>query len=239
MKSYLFTALACGCLLTPALAADTPNPKPEFKDSRQKSSYAIGLDIGSSFKEGGLDLDPALVSKGITDALTGKPGMTPEEMQTALKAFQVEMQAKMEAKQKEAFAKNLKEGETFLAANGKKEGVKTTASGLQYKVLKTGKGKSPKSTDTVRAHYQGTLIDGTVFDSSIKRAEPAEFPLDQVIPGWTEALQLMKEGDKWQLFIPAKLGYGERGGGQVIPPNATLIFDVELLAVLPPVKPKF
>ncbi len=120
---------------------------------------------------------------------------------------------------------------TFLAANAKKDGVKTTASGLQYKVIKSGTGKSPKATDTVKVHYHGTLIDGTVFDSSVERGEPVSFPVNGVIPGWTEALQLMKEGDKWQLFIPSKLAYGERGAGAKIGPNATLIFEVELLAV--------
>ena len=128
---------------------------------------------------------------------------------------------------------NLKAGEDFLAANAKKEGVKTTASGLQYKVIKSGSGPSPKPTDTVKVHYNGTLIDGTVFDSSIRRGSPATFPVNGVIPGWTEALQLMKVGDKWQLFIPAKLAYGEQGPGP-IGPNATLIFDVELLGIEKP-----
>jgi FKBP-type peptidyl-prolyl cis-trans isomerase FklB len=125
----------------------------------------------------------------------------------------------------------LKDGETFLAENGKKEGVKTLASGLQYKVVKAGTGKTPKATDTVKVHYNGTLVDGTVFDSSIQRGEPASFPVNQVIAGWTEALQLMKEGDKWQLYIPAKLAYGEQGAGGKIGPNSTLIFDVELLSI--------
>ena len=135
------------------------------------------------------------------------------------------MRGKMEAKRKTDGEKNLKDGEAFLAANAKKEGVKTLPSGLQYKVLKSGSGKTPKATDTVKTHYHGTLIDGTVFDSSVERGEPVEFPVNGVIPGWTEALQLMKEGDKWQLFVPAKLAYGERGAGGKIGPNSTLIFE--------------
>jgi FKBP-type peptidyl-prolyl cis-trans isomerase len=138
---------------------------------------------------------------------------------------------KMQAKHKAAGDKNLKEGDDFLTANGKKEGVKTLPSGLQYKVIKSGTGRSPKATDTVKVHYNGTLTDGTVFDSSVQRGEPATFPVNQVIPGWTEALQLMKEGDKWQLYIPSKLAYGEQGAGGKIGPNSALIFDVELLSI--------
>ena len=139
--------------------------------------------------------------------------------------------AKMEVKQKSAGEKNIKDGEAFLAANAKKEGVKTTASGLQYKIIKSGKGKSPKATDSVKVHYHGTLVDGTVFDSSVDRGEPITFATNEVIPGWTEALQLMKEGDKWQLVIPGKLAYGERSPSPKIGPNSTLIFDVELISV--------
>jgi FKBP-type peptidyl-prolyl cis-trans isomerase len=138
--------------------------------------------------------------------------------------------AKAEEKQIAAAEKNLKAGEAFLAANAKKEGVKTTASGLQYKVIKAGTGASPKPTDIVKVHYTGTLVDGTVFDSSVQRGEPATFPVNGVIPGWTEALQLMKVGDKWQLVIPSKLAYGEQGP-RAIGPNSTLIFDVELLGI--------
>ena len=146
--------------------------------------------------------------------------------------------AKMQAKQAESGEKNLKAGELFLAENGKKEGVKTTASGLQYKVVKSGSGKTPAVTDTVKVHYHGTLIDGTVFDSSVDRGEPVTFPVNGVIPGWTEALQLMKEGDKWQLVIPSKLAYGENGAGGKIGPNAVLQFDVELLGIEGDAKPK-
>jgi FKBP-type peptidyl-prolyl cis-trans isomerase FklB len=141
------------------------------------------------------------------------------------------MMAKMEVRQKTEGEKNAKEGEAFLASNAKKEGVKTTASGLQYKVIKSGTGKTPKATDTVKVHYHGTLVDGSVFDSSVQRGEPATFPVDQVIPGWTEVLQLMKEGDKWQVYIPGKLAYGERSPSPKIGPNSTLVFDVELLSI--------
>jgi FKBP-type peptidyl-prolyl cis-trans isomerase FklB len=137
----------------------------------------------------------------------------------------------MQAKEAEAGAKNIKAGEAFLAENAKKDGVKTTASGLQYKVVKSGSGKTPGLNDTVKVHYHGTLIDGTVFDSSVDRGEPVTFPVNGVIPGWTEALQLMKVGDKWQLVIPAKLAYGENGAGGKIGPNSVLQFDVELLAI--------
>ena len=160
--------------------------------------------------------------------------MSKEERDKTLQAFQKEMMEKQIAASKEAAEKNKAEGEKFLAENKTKDGVKTTASGLQYKVLKEGSGASPKETDTVVTNYRGTLIDGTEFDSSYKRNEPASFPVNRVIKGWTEALQLMKPGAKYQLFIPSSLAYGERGAGQLIGPNATLIFEVELLSIKPP-----
>jgi FKBP-type peptidyl-prolyl cis-trans isomerase FklB len=160
--------------------------------------------------------------------------LTKEDREKTLQAFQKEMMEKQIAASKEAATKNAGEGEKFLAENKKKDGVKTTASGLQYKVLKEGSGASPKETDTVVTNYKGTLLDGTEFDSSYKRNEPASFPVNRVIKGWTEALQLMKPGAKYQLFIPASLAYGERGAGQLIGPNATLIFEVELLSIKPP-----
>ncbi|MBI3879805.1 MAG: FKBP-type peptidyl-prolyl cis-trans isomerase [Verrucomicrobia bacterium] len=229
MKPYLVTALALSLAAT-GLAAD----KPDLKDPKTRAGYAIGLDIGSNFKKNEVDVDGKALAAGIVDALAGKPAMNEEEMKAALAAFRQEMMTKMMAKQQASGDVNLKAGEAFLAANAKKDGVKTTASGLQYKVMKAGngKGKAPKATDTMKVHYHGTLIDGTVFDSSVDRKEPIEFPLNGVIPGWTEGVQLMKEGDKFQFFIPAKLAYGERGAGEKIGPNAALVFEVELLNVI-------
>src|SRR5207302_6566346 len=179
-----------------------------------------------------LNTDALIV--GMKEALSGKEAtMSKEEREKTLETFQKEMMEKQAAASKEAASKNQAEGEKFLAENKKKDGVKTTASGLQYKVIKEGSGESPKETDTVVTNYRGTLIDGTEFDSSYKRNEPASFPVNRVIKGWTEALQLMKPGAKYQLFIPASLAYGERGAGGDIGPNATLIFEVELMNVKP------
>jgi len=205
--------------------------KPDLTNPKQRISYTIGADIGANLKRQEIDVDPKAFAAGLADAIAGKTALTEEQMREVLNSFRTEMMEKAQARQKEAGEKNLKEGEAFLAANAKKEGVKTLPSGLQYKVLKSGSGKTPKATDTVKTHYHGTLIDGTVFDSSVERKEPVSFPVNGVIAGWTEALQLMKEGDKWQLFIPAKLAYGERGAGPKIGPNATLVFEVELLSV--------
>ena len=205
--------------------------KIELKDAKQKSSYAIGMDIGANFKRQEIDVDSKALAAGIADALAGKAQLSDAEQRQVLTELRTQLMGKAEARQKEAGDKNQKDGEKFLAENKKKDGVKTTASGLQYKVLKSGSGKTPKATDTVKVHYQGTLIDGTVFDSSIERGEPATFPVNGVIPGWTEVLQLMKEGDKWQVVIPSQLAYGAQGAGPKIGPNSTLIFDVELLSV--------
>jgi FKBP-type peptidyl-prolyl cis-trans isomerase FklB len=229
MKLYIIPILALGLLASSVSAQD----KPDLTNPKQKQSYAIGLDIATSLKRGELDLDAKALAAGITDGLAGKPALTAEEQKAVLMDLQKSVMAKAEEMEKADAEKNLKAGEAFLAANAKKDGVKTTASGLQYKVIKSGKGPSPKATDVVKVNYQGTLVDGTVFDSSIERGEPATFPVNRVIPGWTEALQLMKVGDKWQLFIPAKLAYGERGPGP-IGPNSTLIFDVELLSIEKP-----
>jgi FKBP-type peptidyl-prolyl cis-trans isomerase FklB len=176
---------------------------------------------------------PRRSTAGIADGFAGKPALTEEEQKAVIMDLQKSAMAKAEEKQKAAAEKISRPVKPFLAANVKKDGVKTTASGLQYKVIKSGTGPSPKPTDTVKVHYTGTLIDGTVFDSSVQRGEPATFPVNGVIPGWTEALQLMKVGDKWQLVIPAKLAYGEEGPGP-IGPNSTLIFEVELLGIEKP-----
>src|SRR4051812_25237942 len=227
----LIICLGAVCIASIGLAQD----KPQLKDQKDKASYSIGYDIGETFKKQNVDLNPDTLFTGLKDALAGKEAtMTKEERDKTLQALKKEMMEKQIAASKEAGTKNAAEGEKFLAENKKKEGVKTTASGLQYKVLKEGSGPSPKETDTVVTNYKGTLIDGTEFDSSYKRNEPATFPVNRVIKGWTEALQLMKPGAKYQLFIPASLAYGERGAGQLIGPNATLIFEVELLSIKPP-----
>jgi FKBP-type peptidyl-prolyl cis-trans isomerase FklB len=227
MKSHIASMLALG-LLVPSVGAQD---KPDLKDPKARVSYSIGADIGRSFKRQELDVDSKALAAGLVDALAGKTALTESEMRETMETFKKQFAEKMQAKQAASGEKNLKEGAAFLAANAKKEGVKTTASGLQYKVIKSGTGKTPKATDTVKTHYHGTLIDGTVFDSSVDRGEPVTFPVNGVIPGWTEALQLMKEGDKWQLVIPAKLAYGESGPSPKIGPNATLVFDVELLSI--------
>ena len=200
-----------------------------FKDSKDKVSYSIGLNIGLNLKKQNVSINPDTFVLGLKDALAGKPQMTDEQVKETMTAFEKEMIDK----QKAAGVKNGADGEKFLAENKKKEGVKATASGLQYKVVKEGTGAQPKETDTVIAHYRGTLIDGTEFDSSYKRGQPATFPVSGVIKGWTEALQMMKVGSKYQLFIPANLAYGERAMGPDIGPNSTLIFEVELLDVKP------
>jgi FKBP-type peptidyl-prolyl cis-trans isomerase FklB len=227
----LIICLGAVCIATIGLAQD----KAQLKDQKDKASYSIGYDIGETFKKQNVDLNPDALFGGLKDALAGKEAtLTKEDREKTLQAFQKEMMEKQMAASKEAATKNAAEGEKFLTENKKKDGVKTTASGLQYKVLKEGSGAAPKETDTVVTNYKGTLLDGTEFDSSYKRNEPASFPVNRVIKGWTEALQLMKPGAKYQLFIPSALAYGERGAGQLIGPNATLIFEVELLSIKAP-----
>ena len=220
--------LGLGLLAVPVQAADPS----ALKTQKDKVSYSIGLDIGTNFKKQSIEIDPDLLARGIRDAISdGKHLLSDEEIRAVMTAFQQEMQAKAATRVKELGDKNMKEGEAFLTGNKKKEGVVTLPSGLQYKVITAGNGKKPKSSDTVTTHYRGTLIDGTEFDSSYKRGQPASFPVNGVIAGWTEALQLMPVGSKWQLFVPTNLAYGPRGAGQTIGPNATLIFEVELLSI--------
>lgn len=228
MKRIAAVAVGAVLIAGQVYAAD----KLELKEQKDKVSYSIGVDIGTNLKNAGIDVDQETLSKGIKDGLSGStPVMTKEEMQQTLMGLQKEMIAKQAERMKTLAEKNKKEGDAFLAENKSKEGIKTLPSGLQYKIITEGTGAKPKLTDVVTVHYRGTLIDGTEFDSSFKRGQPATFPVNGVIPGWTEALQLMPAGSKWQLFIPSNLAYGERGAGQTIGPNATLIFDVELLAV--------
>jgi FKBP-type peptidyl-prolyl cis-trans isomerase FklB len=216
-------------IAAPVSAADDSSAPTSKKD---KISYSIGVNIGTSLKQQELDVNTDALVAGLKDAFSGgKTKLTQDEVHQILTDFQQEMQAKMQERMQQAADKNKKDGEAFLAENKKKSGVKTLPSGLQYKIISEGKGASPKETDTVTTNYKGTLIDGTEFDSSYKRGEPATFPVNGVIKGWTEALQLMKVGSKWQLFVPADLAYGPRGAGQVIGPNSTLIFEVELVSI--------
>jgi FKBP-type peptidyl-prolyl cis-trans isomerase len=204
---------------------------PALKSEKDKLSYTIGVSTGKNLKKQSVDIDPEMVLKGLKDGLAGgKTLLTVKEMDEVMTALQNDMAARRKDIMKALAEKNKKEETTFFAENKKKEGVKTLPSGLQYKVLKEGRGRSPKATDTVIAHYRGSLLDGTEFDSSYQRNEPSSIDLKHVIKGWTEAIPLMKEGAKWQLFIPSALAYGENGGG-LIEPNAALVFEVELISV--------
>ena len=221
---------------TPTTGAKTSTaatkPRTALTTDKAKASYALGINLGISLKRQDVDLDPNIIAEGIKDALAGrKPLMTEDEAKAAMTKLQQDVRGKMEAKMNALSAANKQAGDAFLAANKTKEGVVTLPSGLQYKILKAGTGPKPAATDTVECNYRGTLIDGKEFDSSYKRGEPASFPVSGVIKGWTEALQLMPVGSKWQLFVPSTLAYGERGAGADIAPNSTLIFEVELLSI--------
>jgi FKBP-type peptidyl-prolyl cis-trans isomerase FklB len=224
---------------TGAAAAKTPAPL-TLTTQTQKSSYAIGMNIGKNLKRDSVSVDPAILLRGLKDALAGgKLLLTDEEAKAALTALQAEVRTKEEEKLKVAALENKKTGEAFLAANKTKEGVVTLPSGLEYKIIKEGTGPKPTADDTVLCHYRGTLVDNTEFDSSYKRNEPLKIPVGGVIKGWTEAIQLMPVGSKWQLFIPSDLAYGERGApGSPIGPNSTLIFEVELISIEPKQAPK-
>src|SRR5215475_13134453 len=202
---------------------------PQFKDQKDKVSYAIGMQIGFNLARQKVDINPDVLNAGIKDAIAGKPQLTPDQVKDVMAQFEKDM----EQKQKQLGEKNKTDGAKFLEENKKKPDVKTTASGLQYKVIKEGTGAQPKATEMVTVNYRGTLTDGTEFDSSYKRNQPATFPVNGVIKGWTEALQLMKQGSKYQLCIPSNLAYGERAMGPDIGPNSMLIFDVDLVDVKP------
>src|SRR5437763_4987862 len=202
---------------------------PQFKDQRDKVSYAIGMQIGFNLARQKVDINPDALNAGMKDAIAGKPQLTPDQVKDVMAQFEKDM----EQKQKQVGEKNKTDCAKFLEDNKKKPGVKTTASGLQYKVEKEGTGPQPKATDMVTVNYRGTLIDNTEFDSSYKRGQPATFPVNGVIKGWTEALQLMKKGAKYQLFIPSNLAYGERAVSPDLSANSTLIFEVELLDAKP------
>jgi FKBP-type peptidyl-prolyl cis-trans isomerase FklB len=205
-----------------------------LKTQKDKFSYAIGMNMGTNMRKQSVDIDPAILLRGIKDGLAGgKLLLTDEEARAVLTELQTGLRARQEGERKHAAESNAKEGEAFLASNKTKPGVIALPSGLQYKVVTQGSGPKPALTDTVVCNYRGTLINGTEFDSSYKRGEPASFAVNGVIRGWTEALQLMPVGSKWQLFIPSALAYGERGAGGDIGPNTTLLFEVELLSIKP------
>ncbi len=203
-----------------------------FENEAARRSYALGMDIGNSLKELPVELDVDMLTEGVRDTVSdGETRLSPQELEGVMQSFVQQMQAAQQESAQQAAQANLETGEEFLAENQSAEGVQVTESGLQYKIVEEGSGPSPSVNDSVTVHYEGRLLDGTVFDSSRERGEPVTFPVDAVIPGWTEALQLMEEGAQYTLFIPANLAYGERGAGAQIGPNETLIFEVELLEV--------
>jgi FKBP-type peptidyl-prolyl cis-trans isomerase len=220
-----------------AAAAKTTGTKtsaaaPALTTKKDKVSYAIGADLGNKLKTSSIDVDPTILTRALKDTLTGgKAAMSDDEIRATLTDLSKDLQQKQAAVAKEKGEKNRKEGEDFLAANKTKEGVVVLPSGLQYKILKAGDGPKPTAADTVVCNYKGTLIDGKEFDSSYKRGQPATFPVGGVIKGWTEALQLMPVGSKWQLFIPPDLAYGDRQAGADITPGSTLLFEVELMSI--------
>lgn len=256
MKSILLAVLCIGLVVMLGVAAEQAASKKKTEpatteaakptqsapaasagsqmSAKEKLSYTVGVAMGTNLKEQGMDVDLNLVEKGMNDVVAGnKLKLSEEEMQQVRIAFQTQKMAEM----KKQADDNKKTGEAFLAANKTKEGVKTTADGLQYKVVKEGSGPKPKETDTVTVQYRGTFVDGKEFDSSYQRNKPATFPLHGVIRGWNEGLQLMSVGSKYMLYIPADLAYGDQGAGGVIPPNSTLIFEVELQSIEPGEKP--
>ena len=204
----------------------------ELKTRADSVSYAIGQNIGVNFKQQKIEVDPTIMAAGLRDVLNdAETKLSEQDAQQIWMSYQQELMAAQQQEREQAGAKNKEEGAAWLAENAKKEGVQVTESGLQYKVIEMGDGPTPSADDQVRVHYRGRFIDGEQFDSSYDRGEPAEFPVGGVIPGWTEALQMMPVGSKWEVYIPSDLGYGPQGMGQNIPPHATLIFEVELLGI--------
>lgn len=228
LKLNLLTAILGTALL---VTVGHAGEQPILKTDKDKVNYAIGVNIIGSIKKQGVDIDLGLVIQGMKDAYSGgKLLLSDEEVRVGIDKYQTAVRQKQSVLRSKAAEDNKKEGDAFLAENAKKEGVVVLPSGLQYKILKAGDGKKPTDRDTVECQYRGTLVNGTEFDSSYRTGKPATFKITAVIPGWREALQLMPVGSTWQLFVPSKLGYGERGAGR-IGPNATLIFEVELLAI--------
>jgi FKBP-type peptidyl-prolyl cis-trans isomerase FklB len=242
---YLWATVLCYFLLVGAVtAADKPVAKDQkapvakdqktqvFKDQKAKDGYAIGYQIGEDFKKHKMAVDPDMLARGIRDALTQrKPLMSQEERRATLVDLQQRVRTAQQQMLQEKAAKNLAASKKFFAENGTKEGVHTLPSGLQYRVIQEGSGPTPKATETVTVHYRGTLIDGTEFDSSYRRGAPATLPVEGLIPGWAEALELMKTGSKWEIFIPPELAYGDQSPGPLIGPNSALIFEVELISI--------
>ncbi len=228
MKRLLIIVMAVLVWATQAMAQGDA----VLKDPKERISYSIGVEIGTTLKRQGIEVSSEILVQGVKDALSGaKTLMTEEEIVQTLTTFKKDFVAKKQELAKQLGEKNKKEGEAFLAENQKKEGVKVLPSGLEYKVITPGKGKKPKAEDTVTVNYRGTFIGGSEFDSSYRHGKPATFPVNRVIRGWTEVLQLMEEGAKWQVFIPSNLAYGEQGAGSEIGPNATLIFEIDLVSV--------
>ena len=219
-----FVGIAALAVLLMSCQGNTQN-KSDMKTQKDTVSYGIGLNIGKNLKAQSIDIDPDLLIQGVKDQMAGsKTLITEEQAQAAIMSMQQQGMTKQ-------LEKNKKEGEAFLAENKKKDGVKTTASGLQYKIIKDGTGPKPKADQRVTVNYRGTLVDGTEFDSSFKRGQPAEFAISEVVKGWGEAMQMMSVGSKWEIYFPPDLGWGERGAGAAVPPNATVIFEVELLGI--------
>ena len=228
MKILLLT---CACLILMSCQGNTQQ-QVSLKSTKDSVSYSLGMDIGKNMKAQKLDVDAAIIAKGMQDYIDSTHLMlTPDQSTQVLTAWRMELMKKQQAEAAVKGEQAKKDGEKFLAENGKKEGVKTTASGLQYKVDKMGTGPKPTADQTVTINYKGTLLDGTEFDNSFKRGEPTTYPVNRFAPGFAEGLQLMPVGSKFTLYIPSALAYGEQGAGQVIPPNATLIFEIDLLDI--------
>lgn len=230
MKLAVYAVMSLMMIAGTALAAE---PVTELKNDQQKTSYALGLDLGTYFKSLETDFDLPVIFQGIKDSYTnGEALLSPEEAKKIQKQFAIDQQKKKVEKIQAVLKENKKAAAAFLEKNKEEKGIKVTDSGLQYKVITEGKGEKPSATDTVKVHYKGTLLDGTEFDSSYKRKEPATFKANQVIPGWTEALQLMSPGSKYTLYLPPELAYGDRGAPPAIEPGSLLIFEVELVDIV-------
>ena len=225
--------ISAGLAVSSLLMSACTGEKKELKTLKEKASYTIGQQMGNSLVQVAPEIDEAALVRGLKDAIAGQqPAIDPQSGAAALQEYQGTLQKALEARKAADSEKSLKAAADFLAENKKREGVKSTESGLQYEVLREGAGEKPTAADTVKVHYRGTLLDGTEFDSSYGRGEPISFPLNGVIPGWTEGLQLMNTGAKYKLYLPPDLAYGERGAGSQIGPNSALIFEVELLEIV-------